>query len=233
MFSTYPGQVVVDHPISVPIEHRFDPYVDNGGTLLSIAGEDFCVVAADTRQSEGYSINSRYVPKSVKLSDKTVISMGGCYADCLTLTKRIQQSMEWYQHAHGKTMSTAAVAQMLSIMLYQKRFFPFYSWCILGGLDEEGKGAVYTYDPVGSYERETCRCAGSASALIQPFLDNQINFKNQETQKHTQSLEKVLRITKDSFTSATERDIYTGDYLEIFVITSKGVEVQKMDLKKD
>ena len=27
-------------------------------------------------------------------SDKTVISMGGCYADCLTLTKKIQQSME-------------------------------------------------------------------------------------------------------------------------------------------
>lgn len=71
-------------------------------------------------------------------------------------------------------MSTAAVAQMLSIMLYQKRFFPFYSWCILGGLDEEGKGAVYTYDPVGSYERESCRCAGSASSLIQPFLDNQV-----------------------------------------------------------
>lgn len=71
-------------------------------------------------------------------------------------------------------MSTAAVAQMLSIMLYQKRFFPFYSWCILGGLDEEGKGAVYTYDPVGSYEREACRCAGSASSLIQPFLDNQV-----------------------------------------------------------
>lgn len=31
MFSTYPGQVVVDHPVKVPIEHRFDPYVDNGG----------------------------------------------------------------------------------------------------------------------------------------------------------------------------------------------------------
>jgi 20S proteasome alpha/beta subunit len=44
------------------------PYIfELFSTLLSIAGEDFCVVAADTRQSEGYSINSRYVPKSVKL----------------------------------------------------------------------------------------------------------------------------------------------------------------------
>ncbi|KAF9907564.1 Proteasome subunit beta type-6, partial [Lobosporangium transversale] len=72
MFSTYPGQAVIDHPVSAPIEHRFDPYVDNGGTLLSIAGNDFCVVAADTRQSEGYSINSRYVPKSVKLMSSPI-----------------------------------------------------------------------------------------------------------------------------------------------------------------
>lgn len=61
----------------------------------------------------------------------------------------------------------------------------------------------------------------------------QIGFKNQESERKNLSLDQVLRITKDSFTSATERDIYTGDYLEIFVITSKGVEVQKMDLKKD
>jgi 20S proteasome subunit beta 6 len=38
---------------------------------------------------------------------------------------------------------------------------------------------VYSYDPVGSYERETFRAAGTASALIQPFLDNQIGLKNQ------------------------------------------------------
>lgn len=37
-----------------------------------------------------------------------------------------------------------------------------------------GSGAVYSFDPVGSYERETCRAAGAASALIQPFLDNQV-----------------------------------------------------------
>jgi 20S proteasome subunit beta 6 len=46
-------------------------------------------------------------------------------------------------------------------------------------------------------------------------------------------LDQVLRIVKDAFTSATERDIYTGDYLEIWVITAQGVTMEKMDLKKD
>ena len=43
----------------------------------------------------------------------------------------------------------------------------------------------------------------------------------------------MIRIVKDAFTSATERDIYTGDYLEIFVITAQGVTKETIELKKD
>lgn len=65
---------------------------------------------------------------------------------------------------------------MLSGILYGKRFFPYYVNCIVGGLDENGRGAVYSYDPVGSYERESFRAGGSASSLLQPLLDNQVHF---------------------------------------------------------
>ena len=37
-----------------------------------------------------------------------------------------------------------------------------------------GKGCIYSFDPVGSYERETYRAGGSAAAMLQPLLDNQV-----------------------------------------------------------
>lgn len=37
-----------------------------------------------------------------------------------------------------------------------------------------GRGAVYSFDPVGSYQRDTYKAGGSASAMLQPLLDNQV-----------------------------------------------------------
>jgi len=59
-------------------------------------------------------------------------------ADQLALHKLLQSRLQWYQHQHRKPMSTPAIAQMLSTILYGKRFFPYYTFNILGGLDEEG-----------------------------------------------------------------------------------------------
>lgn len=219
---------------SAPIEHRFSPYTDNGGTILAVAGDDFCVIAGDTRQSEGYSINSRHVPKCFQLNSTSVLANSGFAADGVHLAKRVKQRSEWYQHSHEKEMSTPSIAQMLQTMLYGKRFFPYYVFNILGGLDSEGKGCIYSFDPVGSYERRPYQAGGSAASLIQPFLDNQVGFKNQQGKPQVSlSLDNVLRIVKDAFTSATERDIHTGDYLQIMIVRSTGVEEQKFPLKFD
>lgn len=75
-------------------------------------------------------------------------------------------------------MPIHAIARLIQTMLYSRRFFPFYVYNILGGIEDDGTGAVYSFDPVGSYERETCRAAGAAQSLVQPFLDNQVSDHN-------------------------------------------------------
>ena len=174
-----------------------------------------------------------------------VLSVVGFAADGQALKERLDAIVKMYKYHHSKNMSVKACAQRLSTILYQKRFFPYYVHAILGGLDEEGKGALYSYDPVGSYEREQCRAAGAAASLIMPFLDNQVNFKNQyipgsgeghalEARK-TEPLKRqeVEQLVRDAFTSAVERHIEVGDGLQMLVVTKSGIEEIYDPLKKD
>lgn len=87
---------------NVPIEHRFNPYSDNGGTILGIAGEDFAVLAGDTRHTTDYSINSRYEPKVFDCGDNIIMSANGFAADGEALVKRFKNSIKWY---HFDTMT--------------------------------------------------------------------------------------------------------------------------------
>ncbi|KAI9728942.1 MAG: Proteasome subunit beta type-6 [Chrysothrix sp. TS-e1954] len=251
---TYSFPNTSSQPSSAPQQHAFNPYTDNGGSTLGISGADFCILAGDTRSTSGYSINTRLAPKLFKIGATStesdadahiVLSVVGFAADGIALRERLDTAVKMYRYQHGKPMSLAACAQRLSHILYGKRFFPFYVTCILGGLDENGKGGLYSYDPVGSYEREQCRSAGAASSLITPFLDNQVNKKNQyipgsgvghELQAQEAvplPRQEVEDIIKDAFSGAAERHIEVGDDLQMMTITKDGIQEAYHPLKKD
>jgi 20S proteasome subunit beta 6 len=232
---------------------NLDRYADNGGSTLGIAGKDFTILAGDTRMSSGYSINTRYAPKVFRIGgdDETgegarmVLAVTGFAADGNALKERLDAVVKMYKYQHGKDMSVKACAQRLATILYQKRFFPYYTQAILGGLDEEGKGALYSYDYVGSYEREQCRAVGAAASLMMPFLDNQVNLKNQyepgSGQGHDLQAkvavplprEHVEQLVRDAFTGAVERHIEVGDGLQMLVVTADGIHEVFSPLKRD
>lgn len=146
----------------------------------------------------------------------------------------VKSHVKLYNYDHRKAMSTDAVAQLVSTMLYGKRFFPYYISNIVAGLDEKGAGVVYSYDPVGSFEPEKFRAGGSSAALIQPLLDNQIGLANQANpEKKDHSVEFVKKVVLDAFISSGERDIYVGDSVLIQIITKDGITEEKFPLRKD
>ncbi|MDP2438326.1 MAG: proteasome subunit beta [archaeon] len=216
-------------------ERRFDPYENNGGTCLAVHGKDFCVLASDTRMSTGYSINTRVFSKVVKLTEKAVLASSGMVADITTLHKHLAMKIEQYEHAHRKKPSTPAIARLLSNLLYSRRFMPFYTFNVLGGIDDSGNGCVFSYDAVGSVELSPYSSSGTGSSLIQPLLDNQIGWKGQRETllKPELSPSQVVDLIRDGLTSAGERDIYTGDFADIFVVTSEGVNERRFPLKLD
>jgi 20S proteasome alpha/beta subunit len=46
--------------------------------------------------------------------------------------------VQWYRHAHSKDMPIRSIARLIQTMLYSHRFFPYYVYNILGGVEEDG-----------------------------------------------------------------------------------------------
>lgn len=66
------------------------------------------------------------------------------------------------------------------------------------------------------------------------LLSHQVGFKNMQNVQHVPlTLERALRLVKDVFISAAERDVYTGDALRICVVTKEGITEETVPLRKD
>merc|ERR1712151_729512 len=183
--------------------------------------------------SHGYSILTRNSSKMTKLTDKCVIASCGMKSDAITLHRHLKARIVMYQHKHRRQPNVCAIAQMLSTMLYYKRFFPYYTFNVLVGLDDEGKGAVYHYDAIGSFERVPYTTSGSGSSLVMSVLDCQIQKGNQTIETPALGKDKIVDLAMDVLSSVGERDIFTGDSGEIFVIDAAGVHKTKFELKQD
>ena len=101
--------------------------------------------------------------------------------------------------------------------------------CLLS-INSVGRGAIYTYDAIGSFERVGYGCQGSGKELIQPVLDNQLKAASPlvlPTRQWLSSLplEKAIDLVKDAFVSAGERDIYTVCY---FMSTFTYIALQQL-----
>ncbi|CAN0146360.1 unnamed protein product, partial [Hapterophycus canaliculatus] len=140
------GALIVDSLMQAPEgleESRrngagFEPYANNGGTVVAVAGRDYCIIAADSRLSDGYTILSRNAKRVHRLSGDTHLATAGCWADTQGLLRMLRYLIREYETQQRRPMGTKAVSRMLSTHLYYRRSFPFYTFNIVGGLDEEG-----------------------------------------------------------------------------------------------
>jgi len=221
-----------------PVEHRWSPYNDNGGTTVAVAGQDYALIASDTRLTDGgYGILSRTTPKLFQLTDNMVLGATGCWADVLTLTRLVSARIQMYKYSHNQTMNLLGAAQMLSNVLYSKRFFPYSVSNVLAGLDENGEGWVYSYDPVGCVEKLKNSSGGAGVAIIQPLLDNQVEKLNmslsEEEKKRPIKLEEAETLVHDAFIAAAERQIHVADAINFKIITKDGIHEKTVALRRD
>ena len=215
-------------------DSKFDPYVDNGGTVVGIAGENYVILASDTRLSDKYVIRSRNVSRLYEVSDNVFFGASGCLADIVHLNKQLEQISKLYKYENNVDIKVESLAQVLSIVLYKRKALPYFSFSTLGGIDGDGHGAVYKFDAIGSFERVAAACSGKGMEMIQPILDDLVDascdnelwtlspgsssFSDRHVNFIRATLDDTVQIIIKAFVSAGEREITVGDGINLVII---------------
>lgn len=122
---------------------------------------------------------------------------------------------------------------LLSQILYSRRGFPYYSFCVTAGLNHNNEGHVYVYDAIGSYEQVAVAATGSGRELLQPILDRKfrtIVADNTHRMQEWGSIpllqvdatkEDAISILLDGYRAVSEREISVGDTVVFCVLEKK------------
>lgn len=230
-------KMMMTEPLGEPIREvkkdRFDPYEMHGGTAAAICGPNFVVLGSDTRLSSDYSIDCRHKSRIFKMSKTCVLCITGFDADIDAFVTQMNFIMSQYEYQHFHPMPIESVARCVANELYRKRFFPYYINTLVAGINSKGEGKLYGYDPVGTIEDLKYDTNGTGSAYAGPLLDSIFGTVHRNTIPFPEvSIDDAKNTIKDAISSVAERDIYTGDYLELATITADDFTIETMDLPK-
>ncbi|AAK40616.1 archaeal proteasome endopeptidase complex subunit beta [Saccharolobus solfataricus] len=181
-------------------------------TAVGLKVNDGIVLASERRLSYGGYVLSKQAKKVYKIN-KFLMAGAGIYGDLQTLTRIMNVEIKYYEVSTGKPISVHAAAKLLSVILYQYKVMPFISEILFGGVDEKGP-QLYVLDPIGSLIEDNYAAVGSGARIAIGVLESEYD-PNMSLDVATQLITKAIK-------ASIERDITSGDGIDLAIIDKKG-----------
>lgn len=183
-----------------------------GATAVGITFNNGVVLAAEKRISFGTYVVSKSGKKTFRITDHVGAACAGMVADMQILIRQIEALAKIRALESRRQMPPNSIAKLVSVMLFERRYFPFLTQVIIGGVN--GKPIIYTLDPLGSLLPDDFAAAGTGAEIAIGVIETA--FKSGMTEKDAKEL------AVKSIRSAVSRDAASGDGVDILVITRNG-----------
>jgi proteasome beta subunit len=187
-----------------------------GTTTVGISTTDGVVLATDMRASAGNMVSSKDVQKVEQIHPTGALTIAGSVSAAQSLIRNLKAEVSLYEARRGEDMSMEALSTLTSNFLRSGAFFIVSP--LLGGIDEEGSH-VYSLDPLGGMTEEDYTVSGSGSQYALGVLEQDYD--------EDLSIEEAKEVAARAIKSAVERDLASGNGINVAVVTEDGVEVTK------
>jgi len=185
-----------------------------GATAVGITFDGGVVIASEKRVAYGNFLVSKSTKKTFQITSRVGAACAGLVADMQILSLQITALAKIRKMEIKREIPPNSIAKMISNMMYERRFFPLLTQVIVGGIVD--KPAIYTLDPLGSVLPDEYAAVGTGAEMALGVLDPQ--FKEKMTEKE------ATELAKKAVKSATLRDTFSGDGIDVLVITKDGIK---------
>jgi proteasome beta subunit len=192
-----------------------------GATTIGLVCKEGVILASEKRVTYGYMIMSKSGKKIFKITDLIGAACAGIVADMQILIRQIEAYAKIFELDHKRPISVKSTAKFISNLLFQRRFFPYITQTIVGGIDEDGPN-IFILDPLGSVIADNYATVGSGSQIAVGVLES--------SYKDDLSIEEGKEIVIKAIKSAIARDIASGNGVDLFLITHEGIKEETIQL---
>lgn len=183
---------------------------------------DGVVLASEKRLAYGYTILSKSAKKVYQINDRIGLAFAGLIGDMQALVKKLGYYVNLYEIENRSQMSIKSAAKLLSVLLYDSRFTPYFTDTIIGGRDDTGFH-LFTLDALGSLLEEDYVSVGRGAPIALGILESGYATLT--------NLATGIELAKKGITQAAMRDITSGDGIDILIIDAHSVRFETYALR--
>ncbi len=195
-----------------------------GTTTLGIVCKDGVIIATETRATMGNLIAHKETKKLYKIDTHLALATAGLVGDLQTLARYLTAEANIYRLKRDAKMPVKSAATLMSNIMNQRKFMPYYVQLVLVGFDADGRH-VYSLDAAGGAIPDKYTSGGSGS----PFVYGVLEDHYREDMTTDEGIDLAIRAIK----SAKSRDSASGGLTNVAVISKDGFEeVSKEDIKE-
>ncbi|MFA5258462.1 MAG: proteasome subunit beta [Candidatus Pacearchaeota archaeon] len=193
----------------------------SGTTIIGIVCNEGVVMASDRRATGGGIILSKNTQKTVKITDYLVVSGTGNASDIEMQKKIIAAELKLKELKSKKRPTVKEAANLIGMVTYksirQPTMIASIVGTLVGGVNEDGTAELYTVEPAGTAMKVEDFDAnfGSGMPYVLGLLERQYN--------PNLSLKEAVELAVESLKSSTQRDTGSGNGIDVFTITKKGI----------
>lgn len=196
----------------------------SGTTTIGLACKDGVVLATERRATMGYFIANKTAVKLFRIDTNIGATFAGSVGDAQAMIRYLRAEVALYRMRRGVPLHVEGAATLTANILNTNRYYPYFAWMIIGGMDSTG-GHVFALDAGGGSIEDRFVSIGSGSPFVYGILEDEW--------KEAPTVSEAVDLSLRGLTAAMKRDSASGDGYSVAEITPAGYrELELEEIRK-